>query len=142
MHYAQLQLTFLNSNENEDKHPVEPLKKVKKSDVARKLENPRANEEEPVFLQAEEFNFSDPIVSSNHSNLGTNHVTFEQLTIPANSNVTPKHKKNQVNRKQDLNRQIKTEEQRIYKCEICGKDFGLKDYLNKHIKTVHEKKRD
>merc|ERR1711894_663379 len=62
LHCAHLQSTILNSNE-EDKHPIEPPKKLKKSDVAQKLENP-VNEEELVFFQAEEFNFSDPIISS------------------------------------------------------------------------------
>ena len=32
LHCAQLQLTVLNSNKNEDKHPVETPKKLKKSD--------------------------------------------------------------------------------------------------------------
>ena len=35
-----------------------------------------------------------------------------------------------------------TGKQRNYNCEICGKEFGIIQNLNKHIKTVHEKQRD
>ena len=33
------------------------------------------------------------------------------------------------------------EKQRDYKCNSCGKDFGEKGNLNKHIKWVHKKER-
>ena len=34
------------------------------------------------------------------------------------------------------------DKQKNYKCEICGKKFGLKTNLNTHVKTVHEKQRN
>ena len=55
---------------------------MNKSDVTPKLENSEANEEVPDFFQAEEFNISDPMVSSNCSNSGTTQIAFEQLTSP------------------------------------------------------------
>ena len=46
--------------------------------------------------------------------------------------------------KGDLNRHIKTvhKKQKDYKCESCGKSFGQNISLNIHIKTVHERQRD
>ena len=52
--------------------------------------------EEPGFFQAEEFNFSDPMVYLNESNSGTNHVTFEQLTIPDGDNDSSEENKKKV----------------------------------------------
>jgi len=72
LHCAQLLSNTINSNKNKT------LKKVKKS------KNP---EEEPDFFQAEEFNFPDPIVSSNHSNSSINQITLEHLTIPERDNL-------------------------------------------------------
>ena len=31
---------------------------------------------------------------------------------------------------------------RNYKCKICGKEIGLKQNLNRHVKTVHEEQRN
>ena len=59
LHCSQLQWTVLNLTKNE----VEPLNKLKKSDVAQELENPEPNEKETVVFQAEQFNFSYPIVT-------------------------------------------------------------------------------
>ena len=49
-----------------------------------------------------------------------------------------------VDKKYIVNVHIKNvhEKQRDYKCQICGKDFGLKQILERHLKIVHEKRRD
>ena len=52
-----------------------------------------------------------------------------------NSKLTP----SQVDRKQELSRQkMKT----VYECQVCGKSFTQQSNCNKHIKFVHEKKRN
>ena len=33
------------------------------------------------------------------------------------------------------------EKQKDYKCDICGKEFGLKATLRDHIASMHKKKR-
>ena len=81
LHCAQLLSNTINSNKNET------MAKEKKSYIAQKLGNSEAKEKEPDFIQAEEFNFPDPIVSSNHStNSSINEITFEHVTIPDSDN--------------------------------------------------------
>ena len=91
LHSAQLQSTILNLKENEDNHP----KKLDKSDITQNMENCEANEEEPAVLQAEEFNISDPMTSSNCSNSGTTESqnTVEQSTITYSDNDSPEENK-------------------------------------------------
>ena len=120
---AQLQITILNSNENEDKNSINRPKKLNKSDVTQKLEN-----SEPDIFQAEEFNIPDPMVSSNCSNSGATQITLEQLTIPNSDNDS-----SEVNKKE-----LKKVKKSVT-CDICGKSFSNQKFnLNRHKRNVHE----
>ena len=37
---------------------------------------------------------------------------------------------------------LRKEKIKDFKCESCGKNFGLKRRLNRHVKIVHQKKVD
>ena len=68
-------------------------KKLNKSDITQNMEISELNEEEPTVFQAEEFNISDPMASSNCSDSGTTQITFEQSTIPYSDNDSPEENK-------------------------------------------------
>ena len=68
-------------------------KKLNKSDITQNTEISELNEEEPTVFQAEEFNISDPMASSNCSDSGTTQITFEQSTIPYSDNDSPEENK-------------------------------------------------
>ena len=72
-------------------------------------------------------------------NIDNTHQIKRHILKKTNSKVTP-HKKNQVKRKQDHSRPIRTarKKQIDHKCEICGKDFTVKGDMKKHILFVHE----
>ena len=133
LHCAQLLSNTINSNKNKT------LKKVKKS------KNP---EEEPNFFQAEEFNFPDPIVSSNHSNSSINQITLEHLTIPERDNLNSevyKEKLKKVKRHHhstdsytDDQYNKKSKNELKHQCDVCFKYFSENFNLNKHKENVHE----
>ena len=89
LHCSQLQLTIMNLKENKNNNS----KKLNKSDVTQNMEISELNEEEPTVSQAEEFNLSDPMASSNCSDSGTTQITFEQSTIPYSDNDSPEENK-------------------------------------------------
>ena len=151
---AQLQITILNSNENEDKNSINPPKKLNKSDVTQKLEN-----SEPDIFQAEEFNIPDPMVSSNCSNSGATQITLEQLAIPNSDNDSSEVSKKELkkvrksvtcdicgksffhsNQKFDLSRHKRNVHEGIrFPCEQCGQQFTQKYTLKAHVLGVHER---
>ena len=170
LHSAQLQSTILNLKENEDNHP----KKLDKSDITQNMENCEANEEEPAVLQGEEFNISDPMTSSNCSNSGTTEsqsTEFAGETVEVTKEAEKdskeakqfqksqeKHHENistPIKRKPkqcnicnkfvvNVNRHFKTvhEKRRDHHCENCGKDFALESSLKIHMHTIHEGQKD
>ena len=143
LHCTQLLSNTINSNKNET------MAKEKKSYIAQKLGNSEAKEKGPDFIQSEEFNFPDPIVSSNHStNSSINEITFEHVTIPDNDNDSSevnKEKLKKVKRHHDstdsntddqYNKKSKNELK--HQCDVCFKYFSENFNLNKHKENVHE----
>ena len=118
LHWAQIQLTVLNSNSNEDKYLVELLNKLKKSDVAQQFENPESNEEETIVFQAEQFNFSYPIA-----------------TIPAGDNEENITDDNSKSKNEDEKNKVKPKKSKT-------KSKKRKISLKSHVEGVQEKKRN
>ena len=168
----QLELSVLNSHKNEDKHLVEAAKKFKKSDFAQNLENPESNNKEPGViediiiakdLEARSITATPPPSSSTSANRNVRALRSKVQVISKSnekSNFDEKSKKKlllkrqisqeiaqnkkshiknvKISQKKPLNQSQRSE----HECVICGKHFGRKQELKRHIYTVHEKQRN